>query len=200
LNALKHANKNMGVKPLPRKLFLQMDNCVKDNKNHHLLAFSSLLIACEVFEEVQLGFLVVGHTHEDIDGSFGYLSKKLKKQNNYVMVDLLKTFMLSQDCPFILQLIQEIFDFNMCPSLNTIAYTPFRDLFASNFVFVRPTNPTIYHVWMGRVESDVVRDQENENYKKVYVQWQVFVRKGTKNNEELYHNCWLNKWKNNHAN
>jgi hypothetical protein len=39
------------------------------------LAFSSLLIAREMFEEVQLGFLVVGHTHEDIDGNFGYLSK-----------------------------------------------------------------------------------------------------------------------------
>jgi hypothetical protein len=28
-----------------------------------------------VFEEVQLGFLVVGHTHEDIDRNFGYPSK-----------------------------------------------------------------------------------------------------------------------------
>jgi hypothetical protein len=28
-----------------------------------------------VFEEVQLGFVVVGHTHEDIDKKFGYLSK-----------------------------------------------------------------------------------------------------------------------------
>jgi hypothetical protein len=30
-----------------------------------------------VFEEVQLGFFVVGHTHKDIDKSFGYLSKEL---------------------------------------------------------------------------------------------------------------------------
>jgi hypothetical protein len=79
LNALKLAYKIVGVKPLPRKLFLQMDNWVKDKKNHQLLVFFSLLIAREVFEEVQLGFLVVGHTHEDIDGSFGYLSKKLRK-------------------------------------------------------------------------------------------------------------------------
>ncbi len=26
------------------------------------------------------------------------------------------------------------------------------------------------------------------------------MRKGAKNDEELYHNCWLNKWKCNHAN
>jgi hypothetical protein len=64
-----------------------------------------LLIACEVFEEVQLGFLVVGHTHEDIDGNFGYLLNKLKEKKNYVMTNLMKTFMFSQDHPFISQFI-----------------------------------------------------------------------------------------------
>jgi hypothetical protein len=53
----------------------------------------SLLIAREVFKVVQLGFLVVGHTHDNIDKSFGYLSKNLTKQNNYALVDLMKTFM-----------------------------------------------------------------------------------------------------------
>ncbi len=56
-----------------------MDNNVKDNKNRNLLTFLSLLIAREVFEEVKLGLLVVGHTHEDIDGCFGYFSKKLRE-------------------------------------------------------------------------------------------------------------------------
>jgi hypothetical protein len=64
-----------------------------------------------VFKKVQLRFLVVGHTHEDIDGSFGYLSKKLREQNNYVMADLMEVFMLSQDRPFILQLIKKLPNF-----------------------------------------------------------------------------------------
>jgi len=68
----------------------------------------SLLTTNEVFEEVQLGFLLVGHMHEDIDGNFGYLAKKLREQNNYVLMDLMKTFMVSQKQPFISQLIQEI--------------------------------------------------------------------------------------------
>jgi hypothetical protein len=51
---------------------------------------------------------------------------------------------------------------------------------------------------MGRVESDVIKDQDNENYRKVHVQWWVFVRKRNQNDEELYHNCWFNKWKCNH--
>jgi hypothetical protein len=42
-------------------------------------------------------------THEDIDESFGYFLKKLTEQNNYVMADLMKAFMFSQDFPFIPQ-------------------------------------------------------------------------------------------------
>jgi hypothetical protein len=88
-----------------------MDNYVKDNKNRYLLAFLLLLIAREVFELVRLGFIMVGHTHEDIDGCFGYLSKKLRKQSNYILADLMKVLMVSQERPFIPQLIQEILDF-----------------------------------------------------------------------------------------
>jgi len=52
---------------------------------------------------------------------------------------------------------------------------------------------------MGKAKSDVVRDQENENYRKVYVQWWVLMKKGAKNDENLYDNCWLSKWKCDHA-
>ncbi len=93
--------KIVGAKPLPRNLLLQMDNCMKDNKNQHLLAFLSLLTMRDVFEEMNLEFLVVAHTHEDIDKCFGYLSKKLREQNNYVLADLMKAFMVSQERPFI---------------------------------------------------------------------------------------------------
>jgi hypothetical protein len=72
-----------------------MNNHVKENKNHYLLAFLSLLIAREVFKEVKFGFLVVGHTHDDIDNCFGYLSKKLKEQNNYILANSMKAFMVS---------------------------------------------------------------------------------------------------------
>jgi hypothetical protein len=37
----------------------------------------SLLTAREVFEEVHLGFLMVGHTHEDVDAMFGHFSELL---------------------------------------------------------------------------------------------------------------------------
>jgi hypothetical protein len=75
-----------------KNFLFQMDNCVKDNNKKYLLAFLSLLTTRGVFDEVKLGLLVVGHTHEDIDGCFKYLSKKLREQNNYIMANLIKAF------------------------------------------------------------------------------------------------------------
>jgi len=70
-----------------------------------------LLTTRDVFEEVKLGFYVVGHTHEDIDGCFGYLSKKLREENNYILVNLMRAFMISHVKPFIPQLITDILVF-----------------------------------------------------------------------------------------
>ena len=56
-----------GRKPLPRKLYFQLNNSAKDNKNKYPMAFLSLLTARGVFEEIQAGFLLIGHTHIDID-------------------------------------------------------------------------------------------------------------------------------------
>ena len=78
--------------PLSKKLFFQLDNCAKDNKNRYVMAFYSLLTARRIFKEVTVGFLVVGHTHKDIDAHFSYLSKLLKMKNTYVLADLMKAF------------------------------------------------------------------------------------------------------------
>ena len=85
--------------PLLKKLFLQLDNSAKDNKNRYVMAFCSLLTARKVFKEVTVGFLIVGHTLEDIDAHFSYLSKLLKMKNTNVLLDLMKAFMDSQRRP-----------------------------------------------------------------------------------------------------
>jgi hypothetical protein len=66
-----------------------MDDYVKDNKNHSLLAFLSLLTTREMFEEVELGFLVVGHTHEELTGALDICQK------SYILIDLMRVFMIS---------------------------------------------------------------------------------------------------------
>ena len=58
-----------------------------------------------------MGFLVVGHTHEDIDAHSSYLSL-LKMKNTDVLADLMKAFMDSRKTTaFIPELVQEVADF-----------------------------------------------------------------------------------------
>ena len=101
----------IGAIPFPKKLYLQLDNSTKDSKNKYLMALLSLLTAKGVFKEIQVGFLLVGYTHEDIDAYFSHLSKALKSRNTFVVVDLMKAFMESQELLFIPEFIQEVEDF-----------------------------------------------------------------------------------------
>ena len=59
-------------------LYLQMDNC-SENKNQVLFGFLSDLVARRIFDEIHVGFLMVGHTHEDIDQYFSIISSWLRK-------------------------------------------------------------------------------------------------------------------------
>jgi hypothetical protein len=59
---------------LPRSLLvlnLQLDNACLDNKNKYTFCFFSLLVRYGVFWEVYVNFMLVIHTHDDIDALFG---------------------------------------------------------------------------------------------------------------------------------
>jgi hypothetical protein len=56
---------------LPLVFNIQLDNACTNNKIRYVFSFSSLLVHREVFREVYINFLIVGHTHEDIDALFG---------------------------------------------------------------------------------------------------------------------------------
>jgi hypothetical protein len=75
------------------------------------MAFMSMLTHCGVFKKIQVGFLLVGHTHEDIDAYFSHLSKTLKNRNTFVVVDLMKSFMESHEMSFIPKFVQEVANF-----------------------------------------------------------------------------------------
>ena len=76
------------------------------------MAFCLLLIPQRIFKKVTLWFLIVGHTHEDIDAYFSYLSKLLKMKNTYILADLMKAFMDSQKiAAFIPEVVEEVVDF-----------------------------------------------------------------------------------------
>ncbi|XP_060595320.1 uncharacterized protein LOC132749532 [Ruditapes philippinarum] len=59
---------------MPPTLYLQADNSGKDNKNSFVMVFLAWLIKVKIFKKVKLGFLMVGHTHEDIDQVFSRIS------------------------------------------------------------------------------------------------------------------------------
>ena len=75
------------------------------------MCFWSLLIAKGVFEEIQVSFMLVGHTYDDIDASFGRWSMKLG-ENDYPTIPLLmKSYMDLDDDLVIPGLIEEVPNF-----------------------------------------------------------------------------------------
>ena len=66
---------------LPPKLFLQLDNTTKQNKGKYLFGFLAHLMYSGVFKSVEVSFLPVGHTHEDIDQMFSRMSVYLRSHN-----------------------------------------------------------------------------------------------------------------------
>lgn len=66
---------------LPPVLFLQLDNCARDNKNQLMFAFLGFLIYQKVFEEIHVNYLPVGHTHCEIDQHFSVISRTTQQQD-----------------------------------------------------------------------------------------------------------------------
>ena len=52
---------------LPETLYLELDNCFRENKNTYTFAYLVWLIERGVFKEIFVSFLPVGHTHFDPD-------------------------------------------------------------------------------------------------------------------------------------
>jgi hypothetical protein len=66
---------------LPPILKLQLDNTAKQNKSRFLIGFCQHLVDAGVFKYIELNFLPVGHTHEDIDQFFSRLSVYMRSHN-----------------------------------------------------------------------------------------------------------------------
>ena len=62
-----------------RTLYLQLDNTTKQCKSKYVFCFLALLVAWYLFTVVMLSFLMVGHTHEDIDQLFSRIATYLRK-------------------------------------------------------------------------------------------------------------------------
>lgn len=99
-------------KHLPPHLLLQLDNAATDNKSRYLFMFLSLLTELGVFITIEVGFLLVGHTHEDIDGTYRRISSNLKSKDIYSLVEMMDTYrIVEENRVFPLTLIDKVHDF-----------------------------------------------------------------------------------------
>jgi hypothetical protein len=97
--------------PLLPILNVQMDNAAGDNKNRFIFCFWSLLVAKGIFKDVYVNFMLVGHTHDDIDALFRRWSMLLRKENFLTIPLLMKSLMEVESIPIIPHLIEEVPDF-----------------------------------------------------------------------------------------
>ena len=100
------------------------------------MAFCLLLIAKYSFKEVNVGFLIVGHTNEDIDAHLSYVSKLIKRKNTYFLEDLTKAFIDSKKTvASIPEFVKEVVDFKSyvkdfhCDGVNKIVGLGDKNLF-----------------------------------------------------------------------
>jgi hypothetical protein len=63
---------------LPETLFLQVDNCFRENKNSYVIGYLSWLVERGVFQEIFLSFLPTGHTHYDPDQCASRIANAVK--------------------------------------------------------------------------------------------------------------------------
>ncbi|KAL3695044.1 hypothetical protein R1sor_008695 [Riccia sorocarpa] len=96
---------------LPRAFMLQMDNSAKDNKNIHVLAFCSELVKRGIFETVEVNFLMVGHTHEDIDAFFSKVSARTINKDVLTLPTLMAEIWESEAMHPVPLLLEEVADY-----------------------------------------------------------------------------------------
>ena len=99
------------AKTLPPTLHVQLDNRAKDNKGHYVFCFWYLLVAKDIFKEMFMSILMVSHTHNDIDASFGCWSMKLHEEDFPTIPLLMKSYMDLDNVPVIPYMIEEVPNF-----------------------------------------------------------------------------------------
>ena len=73
---------------LPPHLIVQLDNCWRENKNSYVVNWLASLVERGVFASVELSFLPVGHTHNEVDQVASRISIALRHRTIATMDDL----------------------------------------------------------------------------------------------------------------
>ena len=79
LEAVASMSRRSGVR-MPLHLVVQSDNTTAQAKNNEANCFLAYLVAKYKFQSASLFFLVVGHTHEDVDQFFGMIKQHVLRR------------------------------------------------------------------------------------------------------------------------
>ena len=123
MEVLLHTQQELGH--LPRKLFFQSDNCPRDLKNQFVLAFFNLLCQMDIFEEILVSHLPIGHTHADVDQWFSIIGSQIRKKELptvEIMLERLREIPVNSRLPIVSELkhTTNFIDF-IKPFLNNMA-------------------------------------------------------------------------------
>jgi hypothetical protein len=80
---------------LPDTLYVQTDNCIRENKNTYTEKFMEWLVECGVVKAIYTSFLPLGHTHFDCDQLASCISEAIKNKDITSIAQLTK---LIEEC------------------------------------------------------------------------------------------------------
>lgn len=78
------------MKGAGERMIFVFDNCAGQNKNRMVLRYMQYLVDCCVFKEIEIVFLVAGHTKNICDRRFKDAKHNFHKRNVYSMSDLIE--------------------------------------------------------------------------------------------------------------
>lgn len=69
-----------------------MENVASHSKNRYLFMFLSPITTFGVFVTIKVGVFIVGHMHEDIDGTYERMSSNLRNKHIYYLIVMMGTY------------------------------------------------------------------------------------------------------------
>jgi hypothetical protein len=86
----------------PAHLVVQADNTVAQTKNSFVSSFLSYVVGQSKFSTATMNFLMVGHTHEDVDQMFGLVTELLVRKHKWETPEEFERLLLVEMGPLII--------------------------------------------------------------------------------------------------
>lgn len=130
-----------------KSVYLTADNCVGQNKNNALIQYLMYRILMGLHSNIELSFLVVGHTKFSPDGYFGLIRHRYRRSQVYTYEDLSKVVEASSPNGH-----------NVCQTYNQpkIIYRNWTDWLAQFFKII-PGITGYHHFQMNNDEKGIIK-------------------------------------------